>query len=875
MRGVAIRVVAGAASELVGRLSASSRRPFGAFSVAAAAALLVYLAALGGIRGEGRVLAANLTTFALCAGAAAMALRAARTPSLGAGARRGWMLLAIGYGLVAVGDLTWLAYESVLGLEPYPSPADAAYLLSYPVVLLGLLSFPPRMKEWPELWRFWLDIVIVGLSAAMALWYFILEPTLAGGGAALELAADFLYPVGDLIVLMGLAGVLLRKPPRRLRLPLALVAVSVGLELAGDLRFSLQEIAGTYATAGLADFLWASSYALLIMAADAQRRLADLTPTEDESGSGLRRFSPIPYASVAAAFLLLGVVALGRDYGVLSELIVIAALLTAAVTVRQLVSVRENAHLEALAATRRSEDRFRALVQNASDLITILDRRGSVVYASDSLRRTMGLDPACVVGKRGLLRVHPEDREEANAFLERVLEQSGEPVEGAVFRLQRADGEWRRFEHTGMNLLRSESIRGIVLNSRDVTDREALEAQLRQSQKLEAVGRLAGGVAHDFNNILTALQGHTRLLLDGAAEGSGERDELLEIERSAERAAELTRQLLAFSRKQVVRPRWVDLTTLVHGMERMLERIIGEDVRLTTALPAGSTGVRADPGQLEQVLMNLVINARDAMPGGGDVLIAVSNRSLSRTAVGRPDAEAGTYARIQVRDTGEGMDDDTRAKIFEPFFTTKRAGHGTGLGLASVHAIIDQAGGWIEVQSHPGRGSVFSLYLPQAERDGSEEEEEKHDDHARHRRTEPRAAPSAARLLLVEDEDAVRKLIERVLKGHGYDVRTAATAESALASLDPASHLDLLITDVVMPGKSGTQLAAALQRTRPTLRTLYMSGYTEDEIIRRGLQRPDFAFIEKPFSPDVLLRKVRDVLDSDPPAPAERDPAVA
>jgi signal transduction histidine kinase/ligand-binding sensor domain-containing protein/ActR/RegA family two-component response regulator len=393
-----------------------------------------------------------------------------------------------------------------------------------------------------------------------------------------------------------------------------------------------------------------------------------------------------------------------------------------------------------------------------------------------------------------------------------------------------------------------------------VADRKRAEEELRQSQKMEAVGRLAGGVAHDFNNLLTVIKGNAELGLADIDSGDAVRDELEEIERAAERASSLTRQLLAFSRKQILKPQILALNDRVSDIARMLRRTVGEDVELTIVLDPALGAVRADPGQIEQVLLNLVVNARDAMPRGGQLV--VETRNVDSYAVRQfAEAEAVPYVAIIVRDTGTGMTPAVRDRVFEPFFTTKEQGKGTGLGLSTVYGSVKQSGGFVHVESELGAGSTFGVYLPRV----SEPDE------ARPTVETEAVPPGSATVLLVEDEDAVRRLASRVLSRSGYRVLAAASGEQAAAiAAQHEGAIDPLMTDVVMPGMSGRELAEQLLPRHPGMRLLYASGYTEDAIVRHGVSSLETAFLEKPFTPKALLRKVREVLDAvAPESPAQ------
>ena len=387
----------------------------------------------------------------------------------------------------------------------------------------------------------------------------------------------------------------------------------------------------------------------------------------------------------------------------------------------------------------------------------------------------------------------------------------------------------------------------------DTSDRKALEHQLRHASKMEAVGQLAGGVAHDFNNLLTVIMSYGVMLLDRLAPSDPNRADVQEIARAAERAAGLTRQLLAFSRKQVMQPRVIDINAVIAEVENMLRRVIGEDIELRVALDSEVARIHTDPGQLQQVLMNLVVNARDAMPKGGRLSICTSNSILSHDSKCVLGAAHGQYVTMTVSDSGSGMTDEVQQRIFEPFFTTKEPGSGTGLGLATVYGIVKQSEGDLCVTSEPGAGSSFAVYFP---RFVSKEAER------RNGAAQRGATHGTETILLVEDDSSLRALVVRILKTYGYDVLVASGGIDALAlASDPEQVIDAVISDVIMPDMNGRELVEKLLETRPGLSTLLMSGYTDDEVLRRGILHGETSFLQKPFTPDQLARQVRSVLD--------------
>jgi len=506
-------------------------------------------------------------------------------------------------------------------------------------------------------------------------------------------------------------------------------------------------------------------------------------------------------------------------------------------------------HRLAEAALRESERRSRALIENSSEGIITASPDGVVLWASPSTLELLGHRLEDVRGRNMAEFIHPDDLPLVMELFGRVLTEPHERVRDRT-RTRHAAGHWLTLEATFTNLMKEPGLHAIVLHVRDVTESMALQEQLAQAQKMDAIGRLAGGVAHDFNNLLTAIVGHAELLKDQLKEGTPAFDDVSEIEKAAGRAAGLTQQLLAFSRRQVLQLKVLDLDAVVDGMQRMLRRLIGEDVQLGFAAGLASW-IKADPSQMEQVILNLVVNARDAMPTGGLIRIETSAREIGEAQAEHLEIEPGPYVVLTVSDNGHGMDAATRARVFEPFFTTRK--QGTGLGLSTVYGVIRQSGGLIGVESQPGAGTVFTVHLPRVAMPTEAEA------------VAPATAPAdgTETILLVEDEDSVRDLAAKVLRQRGYQVLEAPNGSTALTvELGHTGPIALLLTDVVMPDLSGPEVARRVIERRPEIGVLYMSGYTDDAVLQHGVLKQDTPFLQKPFTPMVLASKVREVLDA-------------
>ena len=545
---------------------------------------------------------------------------------------------------------------------------------------------------------------------------------------------------------------------------------------------------------------------------------------------------------------------------------------------------------------RRARERYELLLQTAPDMILSADRDGVIVSANEAARiyamrtelarseSTNGAKPtptsAGLVGQQVALLAYEDDREALATDVNAAAD--GESRQREIRLAGTGEPGWYV---VSCNPLREEErVTGVLVVAREITARKKQEEVLRrneettrQAQKMEAIGRLAGGVAHDFNNLLTVIGTYCELLKQGVEEGNARRADVDEIYNATVRAAALTNQLLTFSRKQVLQPKLINLNEIVAGMEEMLRRLIHTGIRIETRAFAGLSTMRADPAQMEQVLLNLAVNARDAMPNGGVLTIETDEAFLDAAyASAHPGVTAGRYVLLSVSDIGSGMDEETRERIFEPFFTTKSQGEGTGLGLATVYGIVQQSGGHIHVDSELGSGTTFRIYFPVATG------EETVSTRPTTQRLTPLSVEAASEsgkrslgsvdylrsefgetVLLVEDGEALREVLQRVLEELGYHVLVASDGEEALGvSARHEGAIHILVTDVVMPNLGGRELALELWRTRPETRVLFMSGYTEDAILHQSLRRTTVGFIGKPFRPDFLAAKVREMLDA-------------
>jgi two-component system cell cycle sensor histidine kinase/response regulator CckA len=500
------------------------------------------------------------------------------------------------------------------------------------------------------------------------------------------------------------------------------------------------------------------------------------------------------------------------------------------------------------------EELFRLISENAADMIAVVDAKDQRLYTSPAYGRILGYSAEELQNTSAFEQVHADDRKLVEEAANDA--RSGSPSRTIQYRMRHKDGSWRLIESGASAILNTQGqVEKLIIVNRDVSERRKLEEQFRQAQKMEAVGRLSGGVAHDFNNLLGVIIGYAEFLQENMDAENNLRGSVDEILKAGKRAASLTRQLLAFSRQQVLDPKVLDLNGVVSDMEKLLRRLIGEDIELTTRLVPELAHLKADQGQLEQVLMNLVVNARDAMPQGGKLVIETQNMIMDQAFVRRYPypVQPGPYVLLTVTDGGIGMDAETKARAFEPFFTTKEKGKGTGLGLSTVYGVVKQSGGYIDIDSAPGVGTTFKIYLPRV--DEAIKSEKPSD-------TKANSFSGNETILVAEDEESLRRLTRNTLELCGYKVLEGKDGVEALqVSERHVGTIDLLLTDIVMPEMGGRALAQELLRRRPDIRLVYMSGYTGQAVGTQGPVDPGSFFLPKPFTRETLTRKIREALD--------------
>jgi signal transduction histidine kinase len=768
---------------------------------------------------------------------------------------RHWWLLAAAVGLWTIGDAIFSAYTFVLHREPpYPSVADWVYLAGYAAMLMAMRALI-QSRNRPGL-NDLLDGLVIACGSGLVFWAALVEPAVNGAnGSTAGVIVSIAYPTFDLLLLVVLSQMVLARKGHSF----AFVALVAGATLlfGADILYSVGSLSGSYVSGSWIDGGWLLNYTLWAAAAC------------HSSMRDVHRFAPAAETRLTWQRLAFLATALGavpavmlwespRRNNDLVALAIVSTAIIAFVLFRMTLFFREYARsttaLKDAEARREAEheanERFQAAARTLDCAIYEWTPERGVLW-TEGLTTAFGYPLAAVEPTREwwLSRVHPDDRAgvEAETMTSLLEARDGE----SEFRWRSSDGDYRDVWDRWLTMLDADGnpirkIGGFV----DVTERNRLQVALHQSRKIEAIGQLAGGVAHDFNNLLLSVQVATELAT-ARAEDDPELQELLgEIAQAADRGASLTQQLLTFGRRQVVEQRVIDLEASVDALAPMLRRLLGADVAVQSDLAVDLWKVKADATQIDQVLVNLCVNARDAMPNGGVVKIAARNMILSSAAADRLRIKAGEYAAVSVADSGHGMDPETAARIFEPFFTTKDLGKGTGLGLSTVYGIAVQSSGAVDVESALGHGTTFTLYLPRTDDEVAADAGEAPE------ALEPEG--HSEKILLVEDERSVRTLIRRLLEVEGYIVVTAESGEDALDIASREQRIDLVLTDLVMPGMNGRELVQELERVRPGLKVVYTSGYFDD----RAATTNGAPFLQKPYTHQALARTVREALAS-------------
>ena len=756
-------------------------------------------------------------------------------------ARQFWWLLASAVAWWSIAEIFWTTYESFNITPEHQLPTEVLFFFSFTPIALTL--FEDEAEQRSFVWQRTLDLIQFGIVLFAAFMYFFYLPwhvESPEGAAYRRLVVLFNARNLFLLAVCSVRALVTRTSEVRrlfLRLIAFLATYSAVTALANHFRLIWKTAPGHWSEIG-----WTLPFSLLTIMAVTWRA---------HDGKAVERPSAVRQTlSVHLLPTLIPLTVLFLSSRILKEQMVLASLLMlfsfACYSLR--LAVSEEAQRRAVLALRETEGRFRLLFAANPHPMWVVDLETlRFLEVNDAAVRRYGYSREEFLAMR-LTQIRPP--EEVPKLLDSLADETG-IREFGVWRHRCKNGELVTVE-IHAEPLEFAGHTAILVLSQDLTERQKLEEQLRQSQKMEAVGTLAGGIAHDFNNLLTVIKGYSCLVLDRVKEDEQLAREVGQIEKAAEKAATLTRQLLAFSRRQVLQPRNINVNAIVASVDNMLRRVIGEHIEIVNQFAPDLGTVRADPSQIEQVILNLAVNARDAMPSGGKLTFTTRNvvidESFTREHIGiRP----GRCVVLEVSDTGHGMDEETQRHVFEPFFTTKELGKGTGLGLSTVYGIVKQSEGYIAVESAPGQGATFRIYLPRVDQPAAEGD----------------ANESGTRrvgfetILLVEDEEVVRQLANRILVTSGYKVLLASRgdeAEKICIEYDGVIHL--LITDLVMPGLSGQELVQKIAGKRPGMKVLYMSGYTDqalhDTDIKSGV-----GFLEKPFTPAGLQRRVREVLE--------------
>ncbi|MGZ4732650.1 MAG: ATP-binding protein [Terriglobales bacterium] len=811
-----------------------------------------------------RALLSNLVELALAAVTAAAAYQTAQRAR--GFARRFWRLIGVSFTLYTLGQVFYTYYDSILHASPliwWPSDALLLFYVAPMVMTLFLGDDSAEASAFSSQRQ--LDFLQVGIVTLSTYLFFFYEPWQSGASPqAMAMLVWRVEIVRDVVITAAFALRALLTRSRLVRSLFGRVALFLLVFSVGDLVYVYVQTWGAMPNASWYELLWTVPRTLLIGLAAGWNPPEETEPAPDKVSAEpllLAQFAHIALpllVLITAAHaqrkqLVVAVIAVAASFACSSARLVLGQ------RAQQQLRLRQEQTAESL---RAAEEKYRNIFENAVNGIFQVTPDGRYTAANPALVKMLGYDSA-----EELLRSRTYNAKENYA---------DPALKGQFQDLLRWQGEVHNFEYEivrkdGKKIWTSEHLKAIRDDSgkivayegtvQDITEQRKLQLQLQKAQRMESLGTLAGGIAHDFNNLLTVISGYSTLLMDGLAENPRLHPAAEQIHKAGQRAVALTRQLLVFSRHRIMQGSTVNLNMVITNMMQMLQRLIGEDIDVQTVLAADLHSVKADAGQLEQVIMNLAVNARDALPEGGKLMVQTSNIVLDEDFVkNNVGSRAGLHVLLVVSDNGTGMNPETREQIFDPFFTTKEAGRGTGLGLAVVYGIVKQSKGYITVHSEVGHGATFRIYLPAEERAAERQAASA----SVARSPSPRGTET---ILLVEDDPAVRALANSILRDKGYAVlapQHATEAEQICAQHPGPIHL--LLTDLVMPGMNGRELARRAAALRPQIRVLYMSGYTDDALVRHQVSENIFAFIQKPFAPALLEAKVREVLDSVEPS---------
>jgi len=763
-----------------------------------------------------------------------------------------WLLIAAGFSVWSVAQALVTYYDSILH-TPLQSfwPSDIIFFLSMTPALMTLFIDSERGLEWKD-WPRVLDLAQAVILMVAAYLFVFSEPAhwkLSGGALA---RLSWLPDSGrDLFLLVAFC---LRAFFSRWQLARDLygrMAIFFALYLAGELPYLYLQATRSLPSGTPWDLGWSLPFVVITTLAANSKPIVESLPSE--AGSNERDGSWSRWGLIHILPMIFPLVVLLMAAGVAEKqlLLAITMVLASFTCSSARIMFSERQRRESDLALEEKNALLNSIFDGTGDALFIKDIEGRYVIVNQAFAGFLGLTPEQIVGKTSAQLM---DSVAANLLSEqdRTAIESG-TVQSFEYEITTGDKPRAFFATKAPYRDASGKIIGLVGAFRDISEFRAMEDRLRQSQKMEAIGTLAGGVAHDFNNILMVISGYGSVLADALATDPKLRGHVEQIQKAGERAASLTRQLLAFSRKQAIQPVPLNLNTVVAGIEKLLHRLIGENISIITNLPPDPGMVLADAGQMEQVILNLAINARDALPEGGRLTLEIKNSEIASLAPASNNLKPGRYIELIVSDTGVGMDLNVQSRVFEPFFTTKPSGKGTGLGLSTVYGIVQQANGHVTFTSQPGRGTTFRVYLPRI--DAKQPPGLLTD-------SSTAALDGRETVLLVEDDPSVCELVRAVLTSHGYTVLSARRPQEAKMLCDThAGRIALLLSDVIMPEMNGGELSRRLTENNPHMKVLFMSGYIDDALVRKGIKEKDVAFLQKPFSPLSLAKKVREVLD--------------